>query len=56
MLPAGVIERIDYKHQVVHVNRDRDQIKNAPEYEETTPDDGASYRDQLGAYYASHDS
>lgn len=56
MLPAGVIERIDYKHRVVQVNRDRDQIKNAPEYEEAGPDDGASYRDGLGAYYAGHDS
>jgi len=44
MLPAGVIDRIDYKHKVVYVNRDRDQIKNAPEYEESSPDDGASYR------------
>src|ERR1700729_4423950 len=35
MLPAGVIERIDYKHKVVHVDRDMDEIKNAPEYDDS---------------------
>lgn len=53
MLPAGVINRIDYKHKVVHVDRDMDQIKNAPEYDDTLPDD-ETYRRGLGDYYASH--
>ena len=55
MLPAGVINRIDYKHKVVHVNRDMDQIKNAPEYDDTRPDD-ETYRTGLGNYYAGHDA
>jgi hypothetical protein len=51
MLPAGVIERIDYQHKTVHVNRDMEDIKNAPEYDDTRPDD-ESYRSGLGDYYA----
>ena len=56
MLPAGVIDRIDYKHKVVYVDRDRDQIKNAPEFDDRSLDDDGTYRDGLGAYYAGHDS
>jgi hypothetical protein len=54
MLPAGVIERIDYKHRTVHVNRDMDDIKNAPEYDDERADDG-TYRTGLGDYYAGLD-
>jgi hypothetical protein len=52
MLPAGVINRIDYKHRVVHVNRLKEDIKNAPEYEDGADD---AYRAGLGDYYASLD-
>ena len=34
MLPAGVISRVDLDTETVFVNRTKDQIKNAPEYEE----------------------
>ena len=52
MLPAGVIERIDYKAEVVHVNRSKHNIKHAPEYhEERQADEG--YRSRLGGYYGS---
>lgn len=54
MVPAGVIERIDYKHRTVHVNRDRDDIKNAPEFDDTRPDD-ETYRAALGEYHAGLD-
>lgn len=54
MLPAGVIDRIDYKRRVVHVNRDRDAIKNAPEYDGDAAEQD-SYRSGLGGYYADTD-
>ena len=44
MLPAGVIDRIDREDEKVWVNRTKDEIKNAPEF------DGKN-RDALGAYY-----
>ena len=34
LLPAGVIERVDHDDEKVYVNRTKDQIKNAPEFDE----------------------
>jgi hypothetical protein len=50
MLPAGVIERIDYDDETVFVNQNKDQIKNSPEFDESTyrEDD---YRSRVGDYY-----
>ena len=50
MLPGGVIERVDYDTETVFVNRSKDQIKNAPEFNERNyrNDD---YRNELGDYY-----
>ena len=50
MLPAGVIERVDMQQEKVYVNRTKDQIKNAPEYDEHLYEDEA-YRGELGSYY-----
>ena len=52
MLPAGVIESLDHDEEKVFVNRTKEQIKNAPEFERTSKmalDD--EYRDVLGSYY-----
>ena len=50
MLPAGVIQRIDEDDKKVWVNRTKDQIKDAPEYDDTMTSD-TGYRDELGTYY-----
>src|SRR5215207_2166269 len=34
MLPAGVIQRVDHDEEKVYVNRAKDEIKNAPEFDE----------------------
>jgi hypothetical protein len=52
MLPAGVIQRIDHEDKVVHVNRSKEDIKNAPEYQQGHHED-EGYRSQLGGYYDS---
>ena len=52
MLPAGVIERIDGDDEKVYVNRTKDQIKNAPEYDDAMATD-EGYRGELGSYYGS---
>ena len=49
MLPAGVVERIDTAEKKIYLDRTKDQIKNAPEYDEHADD--AQYRDRLGGYY-----
>ena len=52
MLPAGVIDRVDPEGRTVHVNRTRQEIKNAPDLADTGYDDDA-YRVALGRYYGS---
>jgi hypothetical protein len=50
MLPAGVIERIDGAEKKVYVDRTKDQIKDAPEYDEMLSEND-DYRRSLGTYY-----
>jgi hypothetical protein len=50
MLPAGTITRVDSDERKVYVDRTKEQIKNAPEFDKDTytePD----YRDRLGDHY-----
>ena len=54
MLPAGVVRDVDMDTETVFVNRTKDQIKNAPEYDEDRyreESDRNAYRDELGSYY-----
>jgi hypothetical protein len=51
MLPAGVIRDIDPDTETVFVHLMKDEIKNAPEFDETSYRD-QSYRDELGRYYS----
>jgi hypothetical protein len=55
LLPAGVINRVDPDTETVFVNRTKDQIKNAPEYDQDKhrADESYrdSYRDDVGSYY-----
>jgi hypothetical protein len=50
MLPAGVIQRVDEAEEKVFVNRTKEEIKNAPEFDDSMISDDA-YRGQLGSYY-----
>ncbi|WP_066359903.1 hypothetical protein [Herbidospora mongoliensis] len=50
VLPAGTVTQIDPQEQKVFVARTKEEIKNAPEYDEMTFKD-PMYRDQLGGYY-----
>jgi hypothetical protein len=50
LLPAGVIERVDLDEEKVYVNRTKDEIKNAPAYDDDRRAD-TSYRAEVGSYY-----
>jgi hypothetical protein len=50
MLPAGVIRDIDLHSEMVFVELIKDEIKNAPEFDEKTYRE-QSYRNELGEYY-----
>ena len=50
MLPAGVISDVDHDDEKVYVNRTKEQIKDAPEFDDSMIDD-EEYRTRLGSYY-----
>ena len=50
MLPAGVVSLVDHQNKRVMVNRTKDQIKGAPEFDEKLIVDD-KYRESLGSYY-----
>ena len=50
MLPAGVIHNGNHAHEKVFVNRTQDQIKDAPEFDDSLITD-ESYRGRLRSYY-----
>ena len=54
LLPAGIVERFDPDSETVFVSRTKDEIKSAPEYDETLVRDEA-YRGELGGYYGDRD-
>jgi hypothetical protein len=50
MLPAGVIRDVDLETEMVFVHLTKDEIKNAPEFDELTYRE-QSYRNELAEYY-----
>ena len=50
MLPAGVLRNVDHGNEKVFVNRTKDQIKSAPEFDDSMRND-ENYRTELGSYY-----
>src|SRR5215217_9527521 len=51
LLPAGIVRDIDLDTETIFVNLTKDEIKNAPEFDENTYRD-QNYRNQLGEYYS----
>jgi hypothetical protein len=50
MLPAGLIQRVDEAEEKIYVDRTKDEIKSAPEFDESLAED-KSYATELGSYY-----
>ena len=50
LLPAGVLRDADFDDEKVFVNRTKDQIKNAPEFNADRYRD-QGYRNEVGGYY-----
>jgi hypothetical protein len=50
LLPAGTVERVDHDNRTVYVNRTKEQIKSAPEYD-PDPDRHDDYLARVGRYY-----
>jgi hypothetical protein len=54
MLPAGVIASADPDTETVYVSRTKDEIKNAPEFDQDRYRD-EGYMSELGGYYGGLD-
>ena len=50
-IPVGMIERVDADAKRIYVDRSKDEIKNAPEYDPSGYAD-QEYRIRLGEYYS----
>jgi hypothetical protein len=50
MLPAGVIRNVDLDTETIFVNRTKDEIKNAPVFDESLRETD-TYRSELASYY-----
>ncbi|MBF9069120.1 PRC-barrel domain-containing protein [Streptacidiphilus fuscans] len=51
-LPVGTIVKVDPLDRVVYVDRSKDEIKNAPEFDRDRHDGDFEYQQQISAYYA----
>ncbi|GJF31149.1 hypothetical protein KNE206_38490 [Kitasatospora sp. NE20-6] len=51
LLPAGTILRVDTREETVWVNRTKDEIKNAPEFDPDKHTGDTGYHEELGGYY-----
>jgi len=50
MLPASVVRNVDHDEEKVFVDRTKDEIKAAPEFDDSLLGDD-EYRSRLGSYY-----
>jgi len=51
MVPAGLVRDIDPDTEMIFVDLTKDEIKNAPEFDEETYRE-QGYRNELGSYYS----
>jgi hypothetical protein len=51
LLPAGVVDRVDTADEIVYFDRTKDEIKNAPEFDEARYRD-SEYREEVAGYYS----
>jgi len=50
LIPAGMVSRVDATEETVHIDRTKEDIKNAPEFDENNYRE-PEYRDKLSGYY-----
>jgi hypothetical protein len=55
LLPAGLVERVDREEEKLWINRTKDEIENAPEFDKDNYR-GDEYRSAVGGYYGSSEA
>ncbi|MER7621830.1 PRC-barrel domain-containing protein [Streptomyces sp. NPDC126503] len=51
LLPASAVVRVDPEERTIHVDRTKEQIKDAPEFHREKHLEDPDYRTRLGMYY-----
>ncbi|MEU7037598.1 PRC-barrel domain-containing protein [Streptomyces sp. NPDC046237] len=51
LLPAGTITRVDVETRTVHLDRTKDEVKDAPEFDAAKFGGEPSYLEKFGLYY-----
>jgi hypothetical protein len=51
LIPAGVVRRVDHNERKIHVAMTKDEIKNAPDFDETMTANDEVYYDKHSSYY-----
>jgi hypothetical protein len=51
LIPGGVVDRVDHDDRKVYVSMTKDQIKNAPDYDDRRTGRDDSYYDKQSSYY-----
>jgi hypothetical protein len=54
LLPAGLVERVDRDEEKIWVDRTKDEIEHAPEFDKDAYQ-GAEYRSAVGGYYGARE-
>lgn len=52
LLPAGMITRVDHANRKVYTAMTKDQIKQAPDYDEAMTDHDDAWYDKYAGYYS----
>jgi hypothetical protein len=52
LIPAGLVTSVDHHDRRVNVSMTKDQIKQAPDYDNTMTTDDDAYYDKHSSYYA----
>jgi hypothetical protein len=55
LLPAGLVERVDRGEEKIYVDRTKDEIEGAPEFDKDNYG-GDDYRSAVGGYYGSRET
>src|SRR5687767_3387227 len=51
VIPASSIQRVDLADEKVHLNLTKDQVKDAPDFDDTAWGGDDAYRTRVGEYY-----
>ncbi|KIF66686.1 PRC domain containing protein [Streptomyces sp. AcH 505] len=54
LLPAGTVSRVDPEEEKIYVDRTKEQIKEAPEFDKEKHVGDAAYHHQVGEHYGRH--